>query len=53
MENKYRTFSQTAISGPLAKLGAFLRAHPENLYLDEVNIGDKVFNQHLAYPSVK
>ena len=52
IKNKYHMFPQTATSGPMAKLGDFLRAHHENLFLNDDNIGDKVSNQLIAYPLV-
>ena len=45
--------SQAATSGPLEKLGDFLRAHPENVLPNNDHIEDKVFYQHLASPRVK
>ena len=43
---------QAATSGSLAKLGHFLRAHPENLLPNDNQIEDKVYYQHLAIPHV-
>ncbi len=46
-------FLKGATSGPLAKLGAFLRAHPENLLPNDENIEDKVYHNRLAFIAVK
>ncbi len=46
-------FFQGATSGPFVKLGASLRAHPENMLKDLNNAGDKVFNKRLALSLVK
>ena len=44
---------QDATSGPLAKLGDFLRAHPENILLNNDRLEEKVYSQRLASPHVK
>jgi hypothetical protein len=43
---------QAATSGSFAKLGASLRAHPENLLETLDNIEDIVFYQRKAFPYV-
>ena len=43
---------KTETSGPMAKLGDFLRVHPENLFPNDDNIADKVTKKHIAYPTV-
>ncbi len=47
-----KIFSKGATSGPLAKLGASIRAHPENLLMNEDNIEDKVNYNRLAFVAV-
>ena len=37
----------------MAKLGSFIREHPEYLVENEDNIGEKIFQQNLAYVKVK
>ena len=44
---------QDATSGPVAKLGAFIRAHPENLVPNDNNVEDKIYYQNFAYIRVK
>jgi hypothetical protein len=43
---------QAATSGPLAKIGAQLRAHPQNRLTSLENIEDKVFYQMIAFAHV-
>ena len=43
---------QAATSGPLTKLAASLRDHPENHWLNANNIEDKVYYQRVAHPRV-
>ena len=37
----------------MAKLGYFIREHPEYLVANEDNIGEKIYHQNLAYVKVK
>ena len=46
-------YLQDATKGPMAKLGSFIREHPEYLVENEDNIGEKIFQQNLAYVKVK
>ena len=41
-----------ATKGPMAKLGNFIREHPEYLVANEDNIGEKIYLQNLAYVTV-
>ena len=37
----------------MAKLGSFIREHPEYLVANEDNIGEKIYQNKLAYVKVK